>query len=50
MRSIWPASAKQETAAEKASRSSRGDEERRYAVTVKDDGVYLNTGFILIVR
>ena len=29
---------------------TRGDEDRRYAVTVKDDGVYLNMGFILIVR
>ena len=29
---------------------TRGDEDRRYAVTVKDDGVYLNIGFILIVR
>ena len=28
----------------------RGDEDRRYAVTVKNDGVYLNMGFILIVR
>lgn len=27
-----------------------GDEDRRYAVTVKEDGVYLNKGFILIVR
>ena len=29
---------------------TRGDEDRRYAVTVKDDGVYLNIGFTLIVR
>ena len=29
---------------------TRGDEDRRYAVTVMDDGVYLNKGFILIVR
>ena len=29
---------------------TRGDEERCYAVTVKDDGVYLSSGLTLIVH
>ena len=29
---------------------ARGDDKRNYAVTVKDDGVYLRTGFAMIVR